>query len=69
MQVQQWIGRELTTCLYSEIQVTRTSALWNYVNNSLYRQVVEIDLLHDEVRNNKWCVGCRMLVTAIMKAF
>lgn len=69
MQVQQWIGRELTICLYSEIQVTRTSALWNYVNNSLYRQVVEIGLLHDEVRNNKRCVGCRMLVTAIMKAF
>ena len=35
MQVQQWVGRELTTCLYSEIQVTRPSALWNYVNNSL----------------------------------
>lgn len=69
MQVQQWIGRELTICLYSEIQVTRTSALWNYVNNSLFRQVVEIGLLHDEVRNNKRCVGCRMLVTAIMKAF
>ena len=69
MQVQQWVGRELTTCLYSEIQVTRPSALWNYVNNSLYRQVVEIDLLHEEARNNRWCLGCRMLVNANMEAF
>ena len=56
MQVQQWVSRELTT-LYSEIQVTRPNALFNYVNNSLYRQVVEIDLLHEEVRNNRWCLG------------
>lgn len=69
MQVQQRVGRELTTHLYPEIQVTRPSALWNYVNNSLYRQVVEIDLLHEEVRNDRWCLGCRMLVTVIMEAF
>lgn len=47
MHVHQQVGRDLTTCPYSEIQVIRPTAIWNYVGSSLYRQVVEIDLLQE----------------------
>ena len=49
MHIHQQVGRDLTTCPYSKSQVTRPTAIWNYVGSSLYRQVVKIDLLQVEV--------------------
>lgn len=45
----QWVCRDLITCPYSEIQVSRATASCNNVGSSLYKQVLEICLLKKEV--------------------